>query len=83
MNAFGHMKKGDMALARRESEKAIGAALDPFYAQFAKPGLGISYFMDGQLPKNIRGPFRFVFSLCITDLDPKELLQVLLLLPFL
>jgi class 3 adenylate cyclase/tetratricopeptide (TPR) repeat protein len=49
MNAFGHIKKGDMALCRKESEKAVGAALDPFYAQFAKPNLGISYFMDGRL----------------------------------
>ena len=49
MNAMGHMKKGDMALCRKESEKAVGAALDPFYALFAKPNLGISYFMDGQL----------------------------------
>jgi tetratricopeptide (TPR) repeat protein len=49
LNAFGHMKKGDMALTRKESEKAVGAALDPFYALFSEPNLGISYFMDGQL----------------------------------
>jgi tetratricopeptide (TPR) repeat protein len=49
MNAFGHIKKGDTALCRKESEKSVGAALDPFYAQFAKPNLGISYFMDGRL----------------------------------
>ena len=49
MNAFGHIKKGDMALCRKESEKAVGAALDPFYASFSKPNLGISYFMDGRL----------------------------------
>jgi class 3 adenylate cyclase/tetratricopeptide (TPR) repeat protein len=49
MNAFGHIKKGDMTLCRKESEKAVGAALDPFYAMFAVPNLGMSYFMDGQL----------------------------------
>jgi len=49
MNAMGYFVKGDMALSLKESEKAVGAALDPFYAQFAEPGLGISYFMDGQL----------------------------------
>jgi class 3 adenylate cyclase/tetratricopeptide (TPR) repeat protein len=49
MNAFGHIKKGDTALCRKESEKAIGAASDPLYASFSKPNLGISYFMDGRL----------------------------------
>ena len=49
MSAFGHIKKGDMALCRKEGEKAVGAALDPFYAHFAEPNLGVSYFMDGRL----------------------------------
>jgi tetratricopeptide (TPR) repeat protein len=49
MNAFGHIKRGDMALCRKESEKAVKAAVDPFYAMFAMPNLGISYFMDGRL----------------------------------
>jgi tetratricopeptide (TPR) repeat protein len=38
-----------MALCRKESEKAVKAAVDPFYAMFAMPNLGISYFMDGRL----------------------------------
>jgi tetratricopeptide (TPR) repeat protein len=49
LNAAGYLAKGDMALARKEAEKSIGAALDPVYAQFAKPTLGMSYFLDGQL----------------------------------
>lgn len=49
MNALGHLLTGDMALCRKESEKAAGAALDPFYAQFAIFSLGLSYFFDGQL----------------------------------
>jgi tetratricopeptide (TPR) repeat protein len=49
MNALGHLLTGDMALGRKESEKAAGAALDPFYAQFAMFSLGLSYFFDGQL----------------------------------
>ncbi|MBW1774908.1 MAG: AAA family ATPase, partial [Deltaproteobacteria bacterium] len=44
LNAFGHIKKGDTVLCRKESEKSVGAALDPFYSQFATPNLGISYF---------------------------------------
>jgi tetratricopeptide (TPR) repeat protein len=48
MNSFGHLITGDMALCRKECEKSIGAALDPFYSQFPKVTLGLSYFMDGQ-----------------------------------
>jgi predicted ATPase/class 3 adenylate cyclase len=49
INAFGHRKTGDMALCRKESEKSVGAALDPLYAQQAKLTLGIAYFLDGQI----------------------------------
>jgi tetratricopeptide (TPR) repeat protein len=49
MNAFGHIGKGDMALGRKESEKAIGAALDPFYSMFPNGTLFMSYFFNGQL----------------------------------
>lgn len=49
MNAFGHIAKGNMGLGRKESEKAIGAALDPFYSYFPKSTLGISCFFDGQV----------------------------------
>ena len=38
-----------MALCRKECEKSIGAALDPFYSQFPKITLGLSYFLDGRL----------------------------------
>ena len=51
MNAWGHLGTGDMALCRKESEKAAEAALDPFYSQFPKGTLGVSYFYDGQLQK--------------------------------
>ena len=47
--SVGHSKKGDMALCRKECEKSIGAALDPFYSQFPKITLGLSYFLDGRL----------------------------------
>ena len=49
MNAFGHYREGDVKLVQVESEKAEEIALDPFYAQFTKPGLGLSYFVHGQL----------------------------------
>jgi class 3 adenylate cyclase/tetratricopeptide (TPR) repeat protein len=49
MNALGHLLTGDMALCRKESENAVGAALDPFYSQFPKSTLGISYFFDGRV----------------------------------
>jgi tetratricopeptide (TPR) repeat protein len=51
MNALGHFAEGDMDLTREESERSLGAALDPSYAQYPKYWLGISYFLDGQLQK--------------------------------
>ena len=51
MNAFGHIAMGDIALCRKESEKAIGAALELVYSQFGNLSLGMSYFMDGQFEK--------------------------------
>ena len=49
MKAFAHLAAGDMKSAQKSSEKAIEAALDPFYAQFPKTLLGIAYFLDGRL----------------------------------
>jgi tetratricopeptide (TPR) repeat protein len=49
MNALGHLVTGELALSRKECEKAALAALDPFYSQFANITLGQSYFFDGQL----------------------------------
>jgi tetratricopeptide (TPR) repeat protein len=63
MNAMGHYLEGDMALSIRESQKAIEASLDPFYSQFAKPGLGISYFLDGQLEK-AEATFKSLLDFC-------------------
>jgi tetratricopeptide (TPR) repeat protein len=51
MNAWGHLVTGDTALCRKESEKSIGAALDPFFSHFATATLGMSYFFNGQLQK--------------------------------
>jgi tetratricopeptide (TPR) repeat protein len=51
INAWGHIFTGDMALCRKESEKAAGVALDPLYSQFPKATLAVSYFYDGQLQK--------------------------------
>jgi tetratricopeptide (TPR) repeat protein len=51
MNAFGHWGTGDMALSQKESEKATLAALDPFYSQFPKLTLSLSYFFEGELQK--------------------------------
>jgi class 3 adenylate cyclase/tetratricopeptide (TPR) repeat protein len=51
MNAFGHLGTGDMALSQKESEEATLAALDPFYSQFPKITLGLSYFFDGEFQK--------------------------------
>ena len=48
INSWGHLARGDMVLCRKESEKAISAALDPFYSLFPKGTLGMSYFFDGQ-----------------------------------
>jgi len=49
MKAFAHLAAGDMKSAKKSSEKAIEAALDPFYAQFSKTLLGVAYFLDGRL----------------------------------
>ena len=49
MKSMGHGVEGDLALSKRESQKAVEVSLDPFYSQFAKPGLGMSYFFDGQI----------------------------------
>jgi len=51
IKAWGHIFTGDMALCRKESEKAAGVALDPLYSQFPKVTLGLSYFYDGQFQK--------------------------------
>ena len=49
LNALAHLTTGDMALSREESEKASEVALDPFFSQFPKYSLGMSFFFDGQL----------------------------------
>ncbi len=48
IKAFGHIKAGDMASCRNESEKAFEAASDPFFSMFAMPNLGIADFMEGR-----------------------------------
>jgi tetratricopeptide (TPR) repeat protein len=47
--AFGHMAAGDMLSAQKISHKAIEIASEPFYVQFSKMILGLSYFFNGQL----------------------------------
>jgi tetratricopeptide (TPR) repeat protein len=49
LNALAHFAKGDTVLSRKESEKAAGVALDPFFSQFPKHSLGMSYFVDSHL----------------------------------
>ena len=49
INSLGHGVEGEIALSRRECQKSEEVALDPFYSQFHKPGLGMSYFFDGRL----------------------------------
>jgi tetratricopeptide (TPR) repeat protein len=51
MSAFGHIVRGDVTLALEESEKSIGVAVDPFYSQFGKWTLGMTYFIAGQIHK--------------------------------
>ncbi|UCF84870.1 MAG: AAA family ATPase [Desulfobacteraceae bacterium] len=63
INAAGHLATGDMALCRKESEKTVGAALDPFYLQFGKLTLGQSYFFDGQL-QEAEGTFELLLNFC-------------------
>jgi tetratricopeptide (TPR) repeat protein len=47
--AFGHMATGDMKSSQKSSKKAIEIASEPFYVQFSKMILGLSYFFNGQL----------------------------------
>jgi tetratricopeptide (TPR) repeat protein len=61
MNAWGHIARGDMVSARKESEKAISAALDPFYSLFPLGTLGMSYFFDGR--------FQEAEDLCVSGMD--------------
>ena len=49
INALGHFAKGDLPATRKNSEMSIQAAVDPFYSQFAKTTLGMSYLIDGRL----------------------------------
>jgi len=49
LNALAHFAKGDTVLSRKESENAAGVALDPFFSQFPKYSLGMSYIMDSHL----------------------------------
>ncbi len=49
MESFAHWLAGDMKSAQISSEKAIEAALDPFYGQFPKSTLGFAHFSDGRL----------------------------------
>jgi class 3 adenylate cyclase/tetratricopeptide (TPR) repeat protein len=51
MIASGHIGTGELSLARKESQKAAEVALDPFYSQFPKFTLGLSYFFDGEFQK--------------------------------
>jgi hypothetical protein len=48
MKSFGYLAVGDMKSTKKFSEKAIDAALDPFYGQFPKATLGIAYFFNNQ-----------------------------------
>lgn len=52
-----------MASGRKESEKAIRAALDSFYSQFPKSTLGMSYFFDGQL-QEAEDTFKSLLDFC-------------------
>jgi predicted ATPase/class 3 adenylate cyclase len=63
MKALGYMARGEIALARKESENSIGAAVDPFYSQFGKSTLGMSYIFDGQL-KEAEDTFRLISDYC-------------------
>jgi class 3 adenylate cyclase/tetratricopeptide (TPR) repeat protein len=47
--SWGHLRAGDMKSSQRSCQKAVEAALDPFYAQFPKATLGSAYLFDGQL----------------------------------
>jgi tetratricopeptide (TPR) repeat protein len=47
--AFGHLAAGDMVSSQKTSKKAIEIASEPFYFQFSKILLGLSYFFNGQL----------------------------------
>jgi tetratricopeptide (TPR) repeat protein len=47
--AFGHLAAGDMISSQKSSKKAIEIASEPFYIQFSKIILGLSYFFNGQL----------------------------------
>ena len=49
INALGHLAKGELPSTRKNSELSIQAAVDPFYSQFAKTTLGMSYLIDGRL----------------------------------
>ena len=49
IKAFGHWAAGNMKAAQKSSKTAIEVALDPFYAQFPKVTLGITYFFGGQI----------------------------------
>ena len=49
MKAWGHLAAGDMKSSQKSSEKAMGVALDPFYAQFPKSTLGLAYLFGDQL----------------------------------
>jgi tetratricopeptide (TPR) repeat protein len=48
MNSQGHMAVGDMKSLQRSCEKAVEAALDPFFSQFSKINLGYAYLIGGQ-----------------------------------
>ena len=47
--AWGHFYSGDMKSSQKSSKKAMEVALDPFYLQFSKITLGLSYLFDGLL----------------------------------
>jgi class 3 adenylate cyclase/tetratricopeptide (TPR) repeat protein len=48
MNSQGHMLVGDMKSLQRSCEKAGEAALDPYFSQYPKIGLGNTYLIGGQ-----------------------------------
>jgi tetratricopeptide (TPR) repeat protein len=49
LNALGHLAKGEVELAQKESKKSIQAAADPFYSYFAQSSYGMSYLLEGKI----------------------------------
>jgi len=63
IQAYGHMTAGDIRSFQKSGEKAMEVALDPFYAQFSKVLLGMSYFLSGRL-QDAENILQSAFNFC-------------------